>query len=59
MVTAEGVEDFTDPKVGYAIVEARTHEEAARIFSEHPQVRLLAGNSIEVLECPPPPGRPG
>ena len=59
-VTAHGVEDFTDSKTGYTIVEARSHEEAVQIFAEHPHLRLIQENSIEVLECPPPaPGQPG
>ena len=55
-VSARGVEDFTDTKTGYAIVEADSHDEAVGIFSEHPHLRLLPGNSIDVLECPPVPG---
>ncbi|AZM47717.1 hypothetical protein DMB38_19735 [Streptomyces sp. WAC 06738] len=56
MVTAKGVEDFTDSKTGYAIVEATSHEAAAALFSDHPHIGLVAGNSIEVIECPPVPG---
>lgn len=59
LVTAHGVEDFTDSKTGYAIVEAGSHDEAVQIFAEHPHLRLMSGNSIEVLECPPAPGPPG
>ncbi|MGW6268905.1 hypothetical protein [Streptomyces sp. NPDC055060] len=55
LVTAQGVEDFTDTKTGYAIVEAENHEEAARFFSDHPHIAVMSGNSIEVLECPPMP----
>jgi hypothetical protein len=57
IVTAQGVEDFTDRKTGYAIVEAASHDEAVQIFSEHPHLALVPGNSIEVLECPPVPGQ--
>ncbi len=58
LVTARGVADFADTKTGYAIVEAASHDAAVDIFAEHPHLRLLAGNSIEVLECPPMPGAP-
>ncbi|MEU4530369.1 hypothetical protein AB0F49_19270 [Micromonospora ureilytica] len=54
-VTARGVEDFTDALIAYTIVEAGSHDEAVRIFSGHPHLGLFAGNSIAVLECPPPP----
>ncbi|MFI7689702.1 hypothetical protein ACIBQ6_11555 [Nonomuraea sp. NPDC049655] len=47
--------DFTDAKTAYAIVEADTHEDAAQLFSDHPHIALMPGNSIEVLECPPIP----
>ncbi|MFC7546797.1 hypothetical protein [Plantactinospora sp. GCM10030261] len=55
LVTAQGVEDFTDSLTGFAIVEADSHDEAVQIFSDHPHLRLIAGNSIAVLQCPPPP----
>jgi hypothetical protein len=58
-VTTEGVEDFTDSKTGYAIVEASSHKEAVRMFSQHPHLGLIRGNTIDVLECPPVPGQPG
>ncbi|HUR76039.1 MAG TPA: hypothetical protein VMZ00_17275 [Sporichthya sp.] len=45
-------EDFTDAKVGYAIVDAESHDAAVEMFSDHPHLGLIAGNSIEVLECP-------
>lgn len=56
VVTQDRVEDFTDAKVGYAIVEADSHDEAVRVFSEHPHLSLIEGNSIEVLQCPSMPG---
>jgi hypothetical protein len=52
LVTEGGVEDFTDAKTGYAIVEADSHEAATHIFSTHPHLGLSSGNSIELLECP-------
>jgi len=57
-VTAHGVEDYTDSKTGYAIIETRSHDDAVQILAEHPHLRLISGNSIEVLECPPAPGQP-
>ncbi|MCA2219127.1 hypothetical protein [Jidongwangia harbinensis] len=54
-MTADGVEDVTDTMIGYAIVEAESHDAAVQIFAGHPHLGLSAGNSIAVLECPPPP----
>lgn len=56
-VTSDGADDFVDSKTGYAIVEAGSHDAAVAIFAEHPHLRLASGNSIEVLECPAPPGQ--
>jgi hypothetical protein len=55
LVTARGVEDVTDAMTGYALV-AGSHDEAVRIFADHPHLGLSAGNSIAVLQCPAPPG---
>ncbi len=57
LVSARGVEDFTDSKTGYAIVEVGSHEEAVQIFAQHPHLLLHPENSIEVLECPAAPGQ--
>lgn len=54
-LTVAGAEPFEDGKTGYAIVEAASHDEAVQLFSSHPHLRLLRGNSIEVIECPAPP----
>ncbi len=55
-LTADGADPFEDAKTAYAIVEAPSHAEAAGLFSTHPHLSLLRGNSIEVIECPAPPG---
>lgn len=33
-------------------MRASSHDEAVEIFSGHPHLSLIAGNSIEVIECP-------
>jgi hypothetical protein len=53
LVTAQGVEEYTDAMTGYTIIEAGSHDEAVQIFAGHPHLKLFAGNSIAVLECPP------
>lgn len=59
LVTAHAVEDFTDSKTGYAIVQADSHDAAVQMFAQHPHLQLHRGNSIEVLECPAMPERQG
>lgn len=36
---------------------ADAHDDAVAIFAEHPHLQLASGNSIDVLECPGPPGQ--
>jgi|APTNR8051073442_1049403.scaffolds.fasta_scaffold44196_1 hypothetical protein len=55
ILTANNVEDTSNKRTGYAIIEAQSHEAALDIFSTHPHLTLFPGNSIEVFECPPPP----
>lgn len=54
-LTAQDVTDLEDSRTGYCILRADSHDEAVRIMSSHPHLRLFAGNSIDVLECPPAP----
>ena len=50
--TGDGVQNFMDASSGYAIVRADSHEEAVRIFSEHPHRRFFPGNSMVVRDNP-------
>jgi hypothetical protein len=52
LVTSADVTEFEDAKTGYSIVQAHSHDEAVEILSGHPHLSLIAGNSIEVIECP-------
>jgi hypothetical protein len=52
LVTSTGWTELDDAKTGYTIIEAASHGDAVDVFSSHPHLRLAAGNSIEVLECP-------
>lgn len=36
---------------GYVFVQADSQEEATKMFVDHPHVKLLQGNSVEVIEC--------
>jgi len=55
-IDAGGVAGARNAVVAYAIVEAASHEAAARIFEAHPHVRLLPDTWIEVMECLEVPG---
>lgn len=54
-VNNEGVSDTKNQLTAYTIVEAETHEEAAKLFTSHPHFSIFPGDSIEVMECLPLP----
>lgn len=51
LIDREGIHDLPS-KMGYfLVVQANSHEEAARIFLEHPHFAIFPGDGVEVLEC--------
>jgi hypothetical protein len=53
----EGVSDIKNVMSGYVIVQAESHEAAARIFENHPHFSIFPGDSVEIMECLPLPGQ--
>ncbi len=51
----DGVRDIKNALTGYVIVQAESHEAAARMFEGHPHFTLFPGDSVEVMECLPIP----
>lgn len=54
-VDASGVSDTKNMMTGYVIIEAETHEAAARLFANHPHFSIFPGQSVEIMECLPMP----
>ncbi len=54
---AEGISDVKNAMVGYVIVQAESHEAAARMFEHHPHFTIFPGDSVEIMECLPLPKR--
>jgi hypothetical protein len=52
---AMGVTDSKNMMTGYVIVEAESHEAAARMFADHPHFTIFPGRSVEIMECLPLP----
>ncbi len=52
----DGISPTENRIAAYVIVEAETHEDAARMFENHPHFSIMPGDSIEVLECLELPG---
>jgi len=53
--SANGVSDTKNAMTGYAIVRAKSHEAAARMFEKHPHFTIFPGESVEIMECLPIP----
>ena len=51
----DGVSDIKNLLSGYTIVEAESHEAAARLFEKHPHFMLFPGDAVEVMEILPIP----
>jgi hypothetical protein len=54
-VSVAGMRDTRNDITGYTIVRASTHEEAARLFLNHPHFTIFPGDSVEIIECLPIP----
>ncbi|HEY4488218.1 MAG TPA: hypothetical protein VJB97_01755 [Candidatus Paceibacterota bacterium] len=50
-VDKSGVVDTKNALSGYAIVRAESHEEAAKMFENHPHFTIFPGESVEIMEC--------
>lgn len=52
---SSGVSDTKNLMTGYVIIEAESHEAAARLFANHPHFSIFPGQSVEIMECLPIP----
>ncbi|PZO52870.1 MAG: hypothetical protein DCF16_08335 [Alphaproteobacteria bacterium] len=50
-----GVSDITNTIAGYIIIEAESHEAAARLFENHPHFSIFPGDAVEIMPCNPMP----
>jgi len=53
----EGISDLKNNMAAYVIVQAESHEAAARLFENHPHFTIFPGDSVEIMECLPLPGQ--
>lgn len=54
---AEGVSDTKNSVAAYVVVQAESHDAAARMFENHPHFTIFPGDSVEIMECLPIPGQ--
>jgi hypothetical protein len=50
-----GVSDIKNALAGYVVVEAGSHEAAAKMFEGHPHFTMFPGEAVEIMECLPIP----
>lgn len=55
--SSQGITDIKNSMTGYVIVQAESHEAAARLFENHPHFTIFPGDSVEIMECLPLPGQ--
>jgi hypothetical protein len=51
LVDSGGISNTKNAISGYVIVEAESHEAAAKLFEKHPHFTIFPGVGVEVMEC--------
>jgi hypothetical protein len=54
-ISAKGISVTRNEIGAYTIVQAESHEAAAKLFENHPHFMIFPGHSVEVMECLPMP----
>jgi len=55
-VSKQGIADVRNEMGAYTVVQAESHEAAAKLFENHPHFTIFPGDAIEVMERLPIPG---
>lgn len=50
-----GVSDTRNNMSAFTIVQAESHEAAAKLFENHPHFTIFPGDGVDVMECMPIP----
>ncbi len=56
-VGVQGVSDTKNAMTGYVVIQAESHEAAAKMFEGHPHFTIFPGEAVEIMECLPIPGQ--
>ncbi len=51
-----GIEDTTNALAAFTIVQAESHEAAARLFENHPHFAIFPGDAVELMPVMAVPG---
>ena len=55
-VGAEGITDISNAIGGFCVINADSHEAAAKLFENHPHFSIFPGEGVEVMPVMPVPG---
>jgi hypothetical protein len=55
--SSQGITDTQNNLAGFVVVQAESHEAAARLFDKHPHFTIFPGDGVEIMECLPIPGQ--
>ena len=61
LISKTGISDIRNNLGAFTIVKAKSQDEAAKMFENHPHFTIFPGDGVEVMEVLPIPGedRPG
>jgi hypothetical protein len=54
-IDSKGISETKNLMTGYTVVQAESHEAAAKMFLNHPHFAIFPGDSVEIMECLPMP----
>ena len=55
-VSPAGIADISNNMGGFVVIKAASHEEAAKLFENHPHFTVFPGEGVEVMPVMPIPG---
>ena len=55
-VDSSGIADISNNLAAYTVVQAESHEAAAKLFLNHPHFAIFPGDGVEIMEVLPIPG---
>src|SRR3989344_5108510 len=54
-IDKNGISDTKNEMGAWTVVQAESHEDAAKLFLNHPHFTIFPGERVEVMECLPMP----
>jgi len=54
-ISSAGIADIRNNMAAFTVVQAESHEAAAKLFENHPHFAIFPGDAVEVMEVLPVP----